>query len=370
MRKPDLCFFQHVIAQTGLRPAELLMIDDTAENICAARSLGMQGLLMDNDQARKGGALRNLFQDPLRRAEAFMKANARNLHCVVEGRSDIVLKDNFAQLLIWDLTGDSEIIYLKYPSGEQHDAANHANSTQQQPLDPTDVKPGLWNYFYETPVLTTPSFPADADTTSIAYLTLPTPFLSKLAPIPLILSTIASNLDTSGLAQTYFCSSRPRTTPEVCCNIVRLFHRFGHGSDPRIAKTEDWVVSCLENKACLDGSRHYTTPEGFLYFVARLYAECSETLRARLEAPVRAELRERIGVPANPLALALRVAACRLVGIGYGRDLGLLMALQDVDGGWPAGHFCRMGRTGTRIGNRGLTTALAMSIIRGERAGV
>ncbi|KAJ8121752.1 hypothetical protein ONZ43_g1879 [Nemania bipapillata] len=370
MRKPDLCFFQHVIQKTGFSAEELLMIDDTPENICAARSLGMHGLLVDKKVA-SSSVLRNLLQDPLPRAEQFMKINAGNHHSIVEGHGDLVLKDNFVQLLIWELTGDADMVYLRYPSGELLGAQIHANGKPNGAvLDHLKVKNGLWNYFYETPVLTTTEFPPDADTTSIAYLSLPEEYLDKVADVKIVLDAMAENLDSEGIMQTYFCNQRPRTTPEVCCNILRVFHRFGYASDPRIAKTEEWVVKCLKNKACLTGNRHYSTPEGFLYFVARLYVDSSEKLKSKLRG-IHDELLERIDVPTNPLALALRISACQLVKIDpqrYRRDLELLMSLQDEDGGWPAGHFCCTGRTRDRIGNRGFTTALAMKIIRDEKS--
>lgn len=66
-------------------------------------------------------------------------------------------------------------------------------------------------------------------------------------------------------------------------------------------------------------------------------------------------------------ALALPISACKLVGIDpliYQQDLVMLMSLQEEDGGFPASYFCCFGRTGARIGNRGLTTALAIKIIR------
>lgn len=181
---------------------------------------------------------------------------------------------------------------------------------------------------------------------------------------------MTTNLDLDGIMQTYFDPTRPRTTPEVCCNILRVFHKFGFGSDPHTKKTEDYIVNCLNNNACLNGNRYYSTPESFLYFVARLYAETRcESLRKRLNA-IKAQLQERLNVPTNPLALALRLFAYQSVDIDsqlYRKDLETLMSLQDEDGGWPAGHFCCIGRTGARIGNRGLTTALAVRILQQEK---
>lgn len=371
MRKPVLCFFQHVIKQTGLHPSQIVMIDDTVENICAARSVGMYGLLANDKSSKSGGTLLNLLQDPLPRAEAYLKTHARNHHCIVEGHESVTLKDNFAQLMIWELTGDGNLIYLRWPSGKLHGTANGQVNGSNGTSTNSDVKNGLWNYFYEEPVLTSRNFPPDADTTSTAYLSLPVEYLPMVADVELVLDAMATNVDPDGIMQTYFALNRPRTTPEVCCNILRVFYRFGHGSDPRIRKTEDWVVSCLRNNACLYGNRHYSTPESFLYFVARLYVECRPSRLANELETVKGRLEERINVPTNPLALGLRILACQLVGIDaklYGKDVEALLSLQDRDGGWPAGHFCCIGKTGARIGNRGLATSLAAKIIRNERS--
>ncbi|KAI4171331.1 MAG: hypothetical protein LQ346_008753, partial [Caloplaca aetnensis] len=168
MRKPDLCFFQHVIKESGVLPSEMIMIDDTDENICAARSQGMHAILVDKSLPSVGGLLRNLLQDPLQRADVFLKANAGNHDCIVEGPQEIILKDNFAQLMIWELTGDEDVVYLKWPDGRVHGinaskkghVNGHANGlpnghkTDQSNghIDPTasttsDIKNGLWNYF-------------------------------------------------------------------------------------------------------------------------------------------------------------------------------------------------------------------------------
>ncbi|KAH8768896.1 HAD-like domain-containing protein [Diaporthe sp. PMI_573] len=371
MRKPDLCFFHHVIKEIGVRPSEMVMVDDTPENVCAARSQGMHAILVHKSLPSVSKTLLNLMQDPIQRAEAFLKEKAREHHCVIEGHEELRLKDNFAQLMIWELTDDEDIIYLKWPYGKTHGInpprnVDHSNGNE---FETSKVENGLWNYFFEAPVLTTREFPPDADTTVTAYLSLPEQYLSTVPDVRLVVERMCNNLDTDGIMQVYFDDERPRTVAEVCCNILRMFNKFGFGSDPRAKKSEDYVVDCLNNNACLDGTRHYSTPESFLYFVARLYAETSsDTLRRRLSG-IKTQLMERLNVPANPLALALRLFACQTVDLYpelYRKDLQILLSLQEEDGGWPAGHFCRLGRTGTRIGNRGLTTALAVRILHQE----
>jgi hypothetical protein len=385
MRKPDLCFFDHVIHEIGLPPDQIIMIDDTTENICSARAKGMHRILVNKSLKSVSGALRNLLEDPLERGERYLKVNAMNHHCVFEGHESMVLKDNFAQHMIWELTGDESLIYLRWPDGKtqgidmkhsEHCKTKLNGNGQSNGVshDPSyvgpEVKNGLWNYFIDGPIMTTHHFPPDADTTATAYLSMPEEYLSKATDPKLVMDVMAKNLDRDGIMQTYFDDERPRTVPEVCCNILRMFHRFGYDAHPAAKNTEDYVVSCLDNNACLDGARHYTVPETFLYFVARLYSETrSEALRARLQG-IKAQLEGRLNEPTNPLALALRLFACQVVAVApklYRRDLERLLALQDEDGGWPAGHFCCLGRTRVKIGNRGLTTALAVRILRYER---
>ncbi len=47
----------------------------------------------------------------------------------------------------------------------------------------------------------------------------------------------------------------------------------------------------------------------------------------------------------------------------WNKDVLKLRAMQSRDGGWEIGWLCRYGKTGMMIGNRGLTTALAIKAL-------
>jgi len=51
------------------------------------------------------------------------------------------------------------------------------------------------------------------------------------------------------------------------------------------------------------------------------------------------------------------------VGIQNDIDLRALLPLQCEDGGWEIGYIYKYGSSGIRIGNRGLTTALAVKAV-------
>ena len=63
----------------------------------------------------------------------------------------------------------------------------------------------------------------------------------------------------------------------------------------------------------------------------------------------------------------MRVLVCAQTGVSSARDIEALVQMQEVDGGWPGGWLYQYS-SGTRIGNRGLTTAFAIAAIERGRA--
>jgi hypothetical protein len=124
------------------------------------------------------------------------------------------------------------------------------------------------------------------------------------------------------------------------------------------------VLGVLEHRAYLDGTRYYETAECFLFFSARLLHKVrDETLHARLTQLLRERVLERTGCTGDALALAMRVIVGAAVGLRMERDLAALLPLQCEDGGWEPGWIYKYGSSGIKIGNRGLTTALALNAI-------
>lgn len=74
-------------------------------------------------------------------------------------------------------------------------------------------------------------------------------------------------------------------------------------------------------------------------------------------------MQERIGAAGDALALAMRILVCNFVGIRDEIDLRTLLSMQCIDGGWEAGWMYHYPTSGVSIGNRGLTTALAIKAI-------
>lgn len=162
--------------------------------------------------------------------------------------------------------------------------------------------------------------------------------------------------------QTYFDHSRPRFDPVVCVNVLSLFYTYGRGYE--LHKTLQWVQEVLRNRAYLEGTRYYETPECFLFFVSRLLSISNdEELHITLGPILKERVQERIGAKGDALALAMRILTCNSVGISNEIDLRTLLPLQCDDGGWETGWMYKYGSSGIRIGNRGLTTALAIKAV-------
>lgn len=63
-RKPDASYFEHILADLGMAPAEVLFVDDSEANVAAAAALGMRTLHFN------GGDLSQQLEAKLARAQA------------------------------------------------------------------------------------------------------------------------------------------------------------------------------------------------------------------------------------------------------------------------------------------------------------
>ena len=162
--------------------------------------------------------------------------------------------------------------------------------------------------------------------------------------------------------QTYFDSEHPRFDARNCVNILTLFYTHGRGSE--VQPTLLWIRDILLHRAYLEGTRYFHTPEVLFFLITRLLACSDDTkLHELLQPLLKDRVRERIGAEGDALALAMRVLVCDFVGIRNEADLRRLLPLQCIDGGWEIGWIYHYGLTDILVGNRGLTTALAIKAI-------
>jgi len=103
MRKPDLCFFKSVLAEIKAEPSSMLFVDDNIVNVLAARSLGMNGIVFEDVQ-RVRQAIRFYTGDPMSRGRSFLEERAGHLDSETSVGQNFA--ENFAQLLIFELTGN------------------------------------------------------------------------------------------------------------------------------------------------------------------------------------------------------------------------------------------------------------------------
>jgi len=230
--------------------------------------------------------------------------------------------------------------------------------------------------FVGKPIHTTSELPPDLDTTSIGLtVTQPDDHVANE-----VLDEMLQYVTQDGMAmvnachlprrapllirlrQTYFDAERPHTDPIVSLDVLILFYSRGRGHE--LANTLDWLLGLLEHRAYLDGTRLYETAECFLFFAARLLRSTNDAqLHARLVPMLRARVLERVGCSGDALILAMRVLAGAAVGLRMERDLAALLPLQCEDGGWEPSWMYKSHTSDDKIGNRGLTTSLALNAI-------
>ncbi|KAK0185494.1 Haloacid dehalogenase-like hydrolase-domain-containing protein [Armillaria mellea] len=310
-RKPELGFYRYTLSQASLDPTRTIFIDDKLENVLSARSQGLRGLVYRNFTELKQSLL-NLLGNPVLRGQEYLKQNAGHLTSECAG---LAIQENFAQLLILDMTREGR--------------------------------------------LTTANFPCDLDTTSLGLTVIRT----KEEVAASTMDEMLLYVNEDGIVQTYFDCNRPRIDPVVCVNVLSLFHSYGRGNE--INPTLEWVHQVLLHRAYLQGSRYYETAECFLFFLYRFISSCdSLVIHNRFYPLLKARVMERIGTEGDGLALAMRLIVCNFTKVKNEIDLQTLRDLQQEDGGWDSGLIYRYGSSGLRIGNRGLTTVMAIHAIQ------
>ena len=144
-------------------------------------------------------------------------------------------------------------------------------------------------------------------------------------------------------------------------NVLGLFYTHGRGYE--LHETLDWVAKVLKNRAYTAGTYYYIGGDLFLFFLSRLL-KISPEVRQRLEPMFKERVQERFGVEADSLSLAARILAAVAVDMVDRRDVDTLLSMQCIDGSWGNSWFFKTPETAIRIGNDGLTTALAVHAIQ------
>jgi FMN phosphatase YigB (HAD superfamily) len=112
-RKPNLGFYRRVLEVTGVDPIRTLFVDDKLENVLPAQSFGMHGIVYTTFE-KVSRKMRNLLrEDPIGDGNTWIRTNAKRMPSMTN--TGAVLMENFAQLLILELTGERELVdYMAY----------------------------------------------------------------------------------------------------------------------------------------------------------------------------------------------------------------------------------------------------------------
>jgi hypothetical protein len=140
--------------------------------------------------------------------------------------------------------------------------------------------------------------------------------------------------------------------------VLTFFYSNGRGGE--LWETFNWIYEVLKNRAYTNGSRYYYGPDSFLYFLSRLLS-VSIYARQRMGKLFAKRVAEHFGAEGDALALAMRIYAATVVDLCDSRDYE---RLGRVDGSWPMGWMYRLVTRDILIGNKGLTTAFAVSAMR------
>jgi HAD superfamily hydrolase (TIGR01509 family) len=101
VRKPQREFYCKVLEEICFSANEVVFVDDKADNVDAARRLGMKSLVFDENTI---ATLEELLLGPISRGRGWLYKNGQDFDSVTDG--GVRVGDNFAKLLIADVTQD------------------------------------------------------------------------------------------------------------------------------------------------------------------------------------------------------------------------------------------------------------------------
>ncbi|KAJ5921060.1 HAD-like protein [Penicillium verhagenii] len=329
VRKPNLRFYRLVLRATKAVPHLTFLVDDRPENVLAALSVGMKGTFDTSGLYR---TVTNFLGDPVERGLSFLRQQGGNFPTTTQYGEEI--EENYAPLLILDVLNDQSLAKIEAP-------------------------PRLWNFFSGPPRFTTVSYPEDLDTTSLGLCVLP----PDTETINSILDEMHDYIDEDGNIQAYYDKSRPRTDAVINLNVLILFHKYGRGHE--LPQTMGWIYDILLHRAYIQGTRYYPNAEWFLYYMTRLLRVSTDpTLSEKIKSLLRTRVAERIGASGDAYCLAMRVIACKHLGIENHPDRQKLAEMQLEDGGWEASCMYLFPGKNREVGNRGVTTAFAVKALQ------
>jgi FMN phosphatase YigB (HAD superfamily) len=152
MQKPELRFYRKVLSMIGVSAEEAVLVDNDPDNVLAALSLGLQhassfldpislrlekatgsdvrnGATRCGQRVRRDSAFLNQIglercipstTEAIRKGTKFLQDNARTFYSY--SSTGVRIEDNFAELLILELTGDQSVLLLS--SRSQDDLTN------------------------------------------------------------------------------------------------------------------------------------------------------------------------------------------------------------------------------------------------------
>lgn len=213
----------------------------------------------------------------------------------------------------------------------------------------------------EKPAFTPERLPDDNDTTALGMQIVK--YDDVIAHS--LLDQMLEWMNEDGIIDMYHDRNRPRFDPIVSVNMCTSFYLYQR--EHQVQDMINWVRNILYHRAYSKGTYYFRCPDWFLFYVNRLLViSKSPSLMESIGSLLKERVQERIGIPGDSIALAMRLIVCNSMGAYNYQDFEALKELQRDDGGWDAGYLYSFPIIGKKVMNRGLGTALAVQALSGR----
>ncbi|MCW3463035.1 hypothetical protein [Chitinophaga nivalis] len=318
---PD--FLGEIRSKLPIVPGKAVFVDREKEAVCNGCIHGIHTVLLEDHapvltEITPGNLIQHGIDNYL---DTSFPLHYKHTHIKYEDNDEgPVIREWYAPILLWSLLPDV------------------VPAVVERELQELGISHHRINFFEDQEdILTFNMLPFDIDTSSVFLGTMLDKGVIPVATGEEELDRILRNVNRSGILLLYFDQNRPRIEPVGIINCMYVAYLLNRERHPVVRQNEAFAAKVFAGKGWENGTYFYPSPEFFLLIVFRFVRRFEDRAAATWLHGLREGVQARIGLPGNPLELAIRIIISKWLEIKNTADVNSLLRLRTERAGfqWP-----------------------------------